>query len=933
MEKTRATPLFYSQHGEDVVLNELFKGKNTGFFVEVGCIDGRRFSNTLTFEKRGWKGLCVEAHSAYIELLTRNRPNSIVCHSAAGARDDESVIFYANARGSLSTLDPSKEDFFRSHYGRWFTGFEQQSVCLRRLDTLFKTHGITAVDIVSIDIEGSEVDAVRGIDLEIYRPSVFVIESDSKEQESALDEILLPHGYMKLCRVSSNLFYVDERTDLADSLAGKKPIEARLIHTRHPLDSGEDHIVSAAVTFPTLAVPPKADIPVNPTPASSSVLPDTRFRFYDTGFHGDQHLLKLVEFLAFDRQFFIETGTNVGSTLAYFARTYPHIECWSCEPDVEAYRHAVRNARITNTRVFNETSQEFLTRLSKNSSIFKERVLFWLDAHGYGFQWPLRDEIAFITSRFASGYILIDDFRVPDGDAFGFDKYGDQECSFEYIQNSISPATEYNLYYPNYREKTSTFHPLRGWGLITFGTTADLALPLPLQRLIRHAVKGESNKKTALRRALSCRGWTDERKLSLLYDLAEQCRVIEGDILEIGSAWGRSSVLLGLATTKTVWCIDPHTGGLAYIQKNENQDSYREFLENLRKNGVANRVQSLMHTTAEVKASSLIAEDTKFALAFIDGLHTPEGVRIDFDYAFGRLAESGIMIFDDYFEPSVRPYADEIDRLAADHQALLVRDETSRLVYFRKGRDTRQNAATKDHQRSIRSVMNQPEEESAGSVGITDRKIIDRFVANPDNTFLVSFPRTGSHWFRMIMELYFERPSLTRAFYYPDRSDYLSLHTHDIDLDLQRRDVIYLYRDPVDTVYSQLGYYMESPDDTNRIRHWADLYGRHLDKWLWTERITIHKTVLTYEGLKREMVNEFRKVTTHFGQALDPAKLSKASGRISMDEVKRKTLHNQQVMNTTDEYRNKRSEFRNRHARLVWETMLAGRAHLGSWFR
>ncbi len=31
-------PKFYSQHGEDFLLNEIFKEKENGFFVEVGCI-------------------------------------------------------------------------------------------------------------------------------------------------------------------------------------------------------------------------------------------------------------------------------------------------------------------------------------------------------------------------------------------------------------------------------------------------------------------------------------------------------------------------------------------------------------------------------------------------------------------------------------------------------------------------------------------------------------------------------------------------------------------------------------------------------------------------------------------------------------------------------------------------------------------------------
>jgi hypothetical protein len=101
---------FYSQNGEDFILNELLGNKKSGFFVEVGCIDGRRFSNTLLFEQMGWQGLCVEAHADYIEILERNRPNSIIYHGAVGEKDEPNVIFYANSRGSLSTLDRSKEN-------------------------------------------------------------------------------------------------------------------------------------------------------------------------------------------------------------------------------------------------------------------------------------------------------------------------------------------------------------------------------------------------------------------------------------------------------------------------------------------------------------------------------------------------------------------------------------------------------------------------------------------------------------------------------------------------------------------------------------------------------------------------------------------------------------------------------------------------------
>ena len=65
--------------------------------------------------------------------------------------------------------------------------------------------------------------------------------------------------------------------------------------------------------------------------------------FLAKGFHGDQYLLQLVDRMIADCNYFIETGANVGSTLAYVARTYPNIRCFSCEPDKASFEEAVKN--------------------------------------------------------------------------------------------------------------------------------------------------------------------------------------------------------------------------------------------------------------------------------------------------------------------------------------------------------------------------------------------------------------------------------------------------------------------------------------------------------------------------------------------------------------------------------------------------------------
>lgn len=219
-------------------------------------------------------------------------------------------------------------------------------------------------------------------------------------------------------------------------------------------------------------------------PRSSS---DQRFQFMEVGFHGDLYLMELVDLLMASCGSFLETGSNVGSTLSYVCRKYPTVQCFSCEPDPEAFEHARSNAgNCSNVHLYNEMSQAFMKRMTEQneSGALTGDTFFWLDAHDYGFEWPLRGEVDLITTHWDKGYILIDDFLVPGLDCFGYDQYEDQVCSFDFIKDSLNKNRRYRLYYPAYTDKTSKTHPLRGWGLIEFGHDDMINLPPNLKHRI-----------------------------------------------------------------------------------------------------------------------------------------------------------------------------------------------------------------------------------------------------------------------------------------------------------------------------------------------------------------------------------------------------------------------------------------------------------------
>jgi len=218
-------------------------------------------------------------------------------------------------------------------------------------------------------------------------------------------------------------------------------------------------------------------------------------------------------------------------------------------------------------------------------------------------------------------------------------------------------------------------------------------------------------------------------------------------------------------------------------------------------------------------------------------------------------------------------------------------------------------------------------------IHVTDPTILDRFLKNPNFPWLISFPRTGSHWLRMIMELYFGKPSLRRVFFYPDATDFTCYHWHDVDLATRGvRSVIYLYRHPVDTVYSTLRYHKEDAGDAARVRHWAQVYAHHLAKWMFEETFTSRKTVVRYEGLRAGPAEEFGKVCSHLGQPMDVHRLNAAMTQVSKEELKKLTTHDDQVVNLSQDYDRQRSDFRERSGGLIMDVVAAADTRLpGLW--
>ena len=107
---------YYSQDGQDKFLVEnLFKNKNNGFYVDIGANDGVSLSNTKVLEDIGWEGICVEPLPNSFEKLVDSRK----CKSFNVAiNNDNSEIEFLKIDGYSEMLSGILENYDKRHLER-----------------------------------------------------------------------------------------------------------------------------------------------------------------------------------------------------------------------------------------------------------------------------------------------------------------------------------------------------------------------------------------------------------------------------------------------------------------------------------------------------------------------------------------------------------------------------------------------------------------------------------------------------------------------------------------------------------------------------------------------------------------------------------------------------------------------------------------------
>ena len=157
-----------------------------GFFIEVGANDGYSQSNTYYLEKiLKWQGVLIEAIPELYEKCKKQRKKAYVYNCALVASDYKESTIDVHFANLMSVVEGSRKipEEQNKHIA---DGLKIQNlkksytvrVPARTLESILdELTQPLKIDFFSLDVEGYELNVLKGLNLEKYKPAYILVEA------------------------------------------------------------------------------------------------------------------------------------------------------------------------------------------------------------------------------------------------------------------------------------------------------------------------------------------------------------------------------------------------------------------------------------------------------------------------------------------------------------------------------------------------------------------------------------------------------------------------------------------------------------------------------------------------------------------------------------------------------------------------------------
>ena len=171
----------YSMDKEDLVIDEYFKNKNKGFYVDVGCYHPLQRNNTMLLYQKGWRGINIDISDFSIKLFKFLRPDDFNLNVAVSNKEGEIDMFFQKKLSQLSTIkENSAKNAFQGN-------ILNKKILSRKLTSILEQgkYKHQKIDFLNVDAEGADFEVLQSLDFNKYSPELICIEVIEKDLENS----------------------------------------------------------------------------------------------------------------------------------------------------------------------------------------------------------------------------------------------------------------------------------------------------------------------------------------------------------------------------------------------------------------------------------------------------------------------------------------------------------------------------------------------------------------------------------------------------------------------------------------------------------------------------------------------------------------------------------------------------------------------------
>lgn len=184
------------------IKTKFFNQIKSGTMVEVGAAGPEFLSQSKPFRDIGWRCICIEPNPEFVKMY-KDVGNEIYEY-ACSYEDIDNVNFEVVTQPicgityeSFSSIEVSDRLVLSAYAnGKKDLSINTIKVNVRKLDTILEELKISKIDYVIVDVEGWELNVMRGFTAAKYKPKVIVLENAFSDTYQEYHDYMLNIGYV-----------------------------------------------------------------------------------------------------------------------------------------------------------------------------------------------------------------------------------------------------------------------------------------------------------------------------------------------------------------------------------------------------------------------------------------------------------------------------------------------------------------------------------------------------------------------------------------------------------------------------------------------------------------------------------------------------------------------------------------------------------------